>query len=79
MDVPKRKPFRVRAALSLDKFAHAKQSTYDPRINKERDRTIRSKTFSKYQKLKKKLADKIRPGIRFKVQVKIEKQSKITL
>jgi len=70
MDVPKRKPFRVGAALSLDKFAHAKQSTYDPRINKERDRTIRSKTFSKYQKLKKKLADKIRPGIRFKVQVK---------
>lgn len=41
--------------LSLDAFAKAKSSTYDPRIVKEQERLRASRTVSKYKKLKKRM------------------------
>ena len=41
--------------ISLDRFARAKKSTYDPREVKEKERARNAITIAKYKKLKKKL------------------------
>ncbi|KAG7666934.1 hypothetical protein NADE_003277 [Nannochloris sp. 'desiccata'] len=41
--------------ISLDRFARAKKSTYDPREVKEKERARNAITVAKYKKLKKKL------------------------
>jgi hypothetical protein len=41
--------------ISLDRFARAKKSTYDPREVKEKERARNAITVAKYKKLKKRL------------------------
>jgi hypothetical protein len=41
--------------ISLDRFARAKKSTYDPREVKEKERARNAITIAKYKKLKKRL------------------------
>eukprot|EP00877_Chromochloris_zofingiensis_P009196 jgi/Chrzof1/452/Cz01g16110.t1 len=45
----------VGVAISLEKFASAKKSTYDKRQVLEKQRALKAKQVNKYQKLKKRL------------------------
>lgn len=44
-----------RGLQALDRFARAKQSTYDPKQRKEKERALNAKTVNKYRKLQKRL------------------------
>lgn len=44
-----------RGLQALDRFSRAKQSTYDPKKRKEKERALNAKTVNKYRKLQKRL------------------------
>lgn len=46
---------RMGAGLSLERFSKAKQSGYDPRQEREKERVRAAKTVNKYKRLKKRL------------------------
>lgn len=47
--------------VSIDQFARAKASSYDPRAVKEKERALAAKVVNKYRKLKQRLQDKLQP------------------
>jgi hypothetical protein len=50
--------------LSLNKFAKAKQSTYDLKAKKEKQLALNAKQVNKYRKLQKRLQGKLEPPLR---------------
>jgi hypothetical protein len=62
---PKAAPGRHRklgSAISLNAFAKAKKSGYDPREVKEKERALAARTVNKYKKLQRRLnADQAPP------------------
>lgn len=52
---------KLGAGISIDKFARAKASSYDPQAKIEKQRALNAKTVNKYKKLKNRLQDKLQP------------------
>ena len=67
---------RKSGALSLERFAKAKQTGFDKRAKKQKELALKAKQVNKYRKLRQKLAKQgvLAPRVNYKAQVSIVRE-----